>query len=280
MTQETKPEAAQTTAKPKAAETRFVGVARDPEALDQVVGVTPLRGWLALGTLAVVLLAALVWSLTARIPQQFSVPAVIVDPGAGEVAAGTTGTIDDISVEPGQHVDTGEEIATIRTVDGKSVSVAARAPGLVRDVLVVPGQGVDPLDALITTASVTSQTDAVHVVTFVSAQRADEYFFDGGTILLDVPNITTGLSQTLRAEITSVAEVPSSLEGVSAEIGDAGLAQQLTAAADGSPYRIEATIDPQARGARTAQLTSGQVADATVVYANPHPMGLLFGGRD
>lgn len=267
------------TTRPKSAETRFAGVARDPEALDQVVGVTPMRGWIALGTVVVALVAVLVWSLTARVPQQFSVPAVILDPGSGEIIAGATGSVETLAIEPGQKVAAGDEVATVRTLEGALVTLKATLPGVVRDVLVDPGQGVEPLDTIATTASTTSQTTDVQVVTYVSPERAAAYFFPGGTVLLDVPDVGAGLQQSLRARIVSVAAVPSTLEGVVAEVGDPGLAQQFFDAADGTPYRVEATIDREATGAPAELLTSGQVASVTVTYDNPHPMNLLFGGR-
>jgi hypothetical protein len=266
--------------RPKATETRFAGVARDPEALDQVVGVTPLRGWLALGVVIVVLVVGLGWAFTGRVPQQFSVPAVIgTDPGPTQILAGTTGAVEELSIVPGQEVAAGEEVASVRTPKGALVTVQARDAGVVREVLVTSGQGVRSLDTIAVTASTTSRTDDAKVVTYVSAQRAGPYFSVGQTVLLDVPDISAGLQQTLRARISSVAEVPSSLAGMTTEVGDAHLARQLFEDADGIPYRVEAVIDRRASGARPTELASGQVASVTVVYANPHPIDLLFGGR-
>jgi multidrug efflux pump subunit AcrA (membrane-fusion protein) len=262
-----------------ATETRFAGVARDPEALDQLVGVTPLRGWLALGVVIVVVVVGMGWAFTGRVPQQFSVSAVIAtDPGPSEILAGTTGAVEELSIAPGQEVAAGDEVASVRTAKGALVTVHARADGVVREVLITPGQGVRSLDTIAVTASSTSRTDDVHIVTYVSAQRAGPYFSVGQTVLLDVPDVSAGLQQALKARIASVAEVPSSLAGMTTEVGDPDLARQLFKDADGSPYRVEATIDRRASGARPTELASGQVASVTVVYANPHPIELLFGG--
>jgi hypothetical protein len=268
------------TVKPPPVETRFAGVARDPEALDQVVGVTPVRGWLALAAVIVVLVVGLGWAFIGRVPQQFSVPAAVsTDPGPTEIIAGTTGAVESLSISPGQVLAAGDEVARLRTPTGALVTVRAREAGVVREVLVNAGQGVSSLDDIAVTASATTTTDDVHIVTFVSAQRAGPYFFVGQRIKLDVPDVTTGVQQTLTARISSVADVPSSLAGVNTEVGDPGVAKQLYKAADGSPYRVEATVDGRAAGAHSARLSSGQVASITVVYGDPHPIDLLFGGR-
>jgi multidrug efflux pump subunit AcrA (membrane-fusion protein) len=268
------------TTRPKEAETRFAGVARDPEALDLVVGVTPVRGWLALGVVIVVLLVGVVWAFTAKVPQQFTVPAVIgTDPGPTEITAGTTGAVEKLSVVPGQVVAAGDEVASVRTLEGALVPVKARVAGVVREVLVEPGQGVEALETIAATASTTAEIDDADVVTFVSAERAGPYFDVGGTVHLEVPDVTSGLQQTLAARVSSVAEVPSSLAGITSEVGDPQLAQELFEAADGSPYRVEATIAGKAAGGRPAELAGGQVASITVVYSNPRPIDLLFGGR-
>ena len=87
------------TTTPKAAETRFAGVAHDPEALDELVGVTPVRGWLALGVVIVAVIVATVWAFTATVPQQFSVPAVIeTNPGPTKIVSTATGSVEQLSV--------------------------------------------------------------------------------------------------------------------------------------------------------------------------------------
>jgi multidrug efflux pump subunit AcrA (membrane-fusion protein) len=269
-----------TTTKPTGAETRFAGVAHDPEALDELVGVTPVRGWLALGVVVVALLVGTVWAVTATVPQQFSVAAVIeTNPGPTKVITTATGSIEKLSVEPGQVVAAGDQIASVRTLEGALVPVRAHVAGVVLEVLVGSGTGVRSLDTIATTSSTTSATDAATVVTFVSAERAGPYFNVGGRIHLDVVDVSAGLQQTLAARITSVAEVPTSLAGITAEVGRPGFAKQLYDAADGNAYRVEATIDRRGAGLRPAELATGQVASVTVVYSTPHPIDLLFGGK-
>jgi biotin carboxyl carrier protein len=266
--------------KPKGAETRFAGVAHDPEALDELVGVTPVRGWLALGVVVVAVIVATVWSFTATVPQQFSVPAVIeTSPGPTKIVSTATGSIEKLSVEPGQVVAPGDAIASIRTLGGALVPVKAHVAGVVLEVLAGSGTGVRSLDTIATTSSTTSASDDATVVTFVSAERAGPYFNVGGRIHLEVVDVTAGLQQTLVARITSVAEVPSSLAGITAEVGRPGFAKQLFDAADGNAYRVEAAIERRPAGQRPAQLATGQVASVTVVYGNPHPVDLLFGGK-
>lgn len=277
MTAPTKP----TPTKPGPAETRFAGVARDPEALDEVVGVTPVRGWLALVVVIVVVLVALVWSVTAHLPQQFTVRGVVeMDPGPTAIIAGSTGSVEKVWVAPGQSIARGDKIASIRALGGGLQSVDARAAGIVREVLVQPGQGVSALDTIVTTASATLPTDTARVVTFVSALRAGPYFFVGGSVRVSVADITNGVQSTLPGRITAVAGVPTSTTGVTAEVGRPLLAQQLIQQTDGSPYRVEVTLDPRSTEARHEDLSSGQIASITVQYANPHPISLLVGSRN
>jgi hypothetical protein len=267
--------------KPRTAETRFAGVARDPEALDEVVGVTPVRGWLALAVVIVVVLVALVWSVTAHLPQQFTVGGVVeMDPGPTAIIAGSTGSVEKLYLVPGQLIAPGDKIASIRALGGGLQPVTARTAGVVREVLVEPGQGVNALDTVATTASATLPNDTARVVTFVSALRAGPYFFVGGAVRVSVADITDGVQQTLSGRITAVAGVPTSTAGVTAEVGRPLLAQQLIQQTDGSPYRVEVTLDRRSTGARHEDLSSGQIASITVQYGNPHPISLLFGSRN
>lgn len=89
-----------------------------PERLDRLLQLADRRSWLPLATLAVLVLALVVWSVIGRVPVHVTGRAILVRPrevvalhapGAGYVA--------DVRVAPGDAVQAGQLIATIERPD-------------------------------------------------------------------------------------------------------------------------------------------------------------------
>jgi len=86
-----------------------------PEQLDQLVQVTNPRGWLALGTLGALLLAAIGWGIWGSIPTEATGSGILIrQGGVSDVVTAATGQVDEILVKVGDVIAKGQLVARIR----------------------------------------------------------------------------------------------------------------------------------------------------------------------
>ena len=85
-----------------------------PEQLDQLMRVTDARGWIALLSIAIVLLTAAVWGIVGSIPQNVGgVGILIKSGGVFDVAPLAGGRVLDVAVNVGDLVSEGQVVARI-----------------------------------------------------------------------------------------------------------------------------------------------------------------------
>lgn len=86
-----------------------------PEQLDQLLQVTHPRGWLALGALGALLIAALVWGFFGSIPTVAAGEGILLrQGGVSNVVATGQGQVEEILVSVGQSVAKDEVVARVR----------------------------------------------------------------------------------------------------------------------------------------------------------------------
>jgi HlyD family secretion protein len=89
-----------------------------PEQLDQVMQVTTLRGWLALGAISLLLLTALVWGVVGSVGERVAGSGILVRSGGVlEVVASAGGRVEDVAVAVGDSVSEGQVIARLAQPD-------------------------------------------------------------------------------------------------------------------------------------------------------------------
>lgn len=86
-----------------------------PEQLDQLMQVTDPKGWLALGALGALILAALVWSVLGTIPTEARGAGILIrEQGVSNLVAVTDGQIEEILVRVGDAITEGQPVALLR----------------------------------------------------------------------------------------------------------------------------------------------------------------------
>ncbi len=86
-----------------------------PEQLDQLLSVTRPGGWLALGSLGALLLAAVVWGFAGTIPTEARGEGMLLRRGGvTDLVAAASGQVDQLLVAVGDHVEKGQVVAKIR----------------------------------------------------------------------------------------------------------------------------------------------------------------------
>lgn len=86
-----------------------------PEQLDQLLQVTRPSGWLALGSLAAILVAALVWGFAGTIPTEARGGGMLLRRGGvSDLVAAASGQVEELLVAVGDPVEKGQVVAKIR----------------------------------------------------------------------------------------------------------------------------------------------------------------------
>lgn len=86
-----------------------------PEQLDQLMRVTNPQGWLALGALTLLILAALLWGVFGSIPTEAAGEGILLRRGGvSELVANANGQVEEVRVEVGDVIAAGQVVATIR----------------------------------------------------------------------------------------------------------------------------------------------------------------------
>lgn len=85
-----------------------------PEQLDQLMQVTTPKGWLGLGTLGVLLVAAVVWSFIGTIPERIPGQAILLrSGGVFEVVSQSGGRVIDLPFQVGDTIREGQTVARL-----------------------------------------------------------------------------------------------------------------------------------------------------------------------
>lgn len=85
-----------------------------PEQLDQVLHVTRPKGWLALLTLAGLIIVALIWGIFGSVPTKVQGMGIFISSeGLKDISAPTSGQINTLYVSPGDIISRGQVVARI-----------------------------------------------------------------------------------------------------------------------------------------------------------------------
>lgn len=86
----------------------------NPERLDAPISLVGRPAWLLLGTFAVAIVAALLWSIFTQAPVKVAAQGVLIDrTGFAEIVATDEGRVERLLVAPGDRVRAGQPIATV-----------------------------------------------------------------------------------------------------------------------------------------------------------------------
>src|SRR5690349_10383812 len=97
-----------------------------PERLDVLMQVTSPMGWMALTTVAGILIGVIVWSIFGSIPERIDGQGVLLRGGANkEIRSTGSGTLASLDLKEGQMVTVGQQLGTISAAgNNEEVNVA------------------------------------------------------------------------------------------------------------------------------------------------------------
>lgn len=252
--------------------------AQSAESLDQVIRTTsPPLSW-ALGAVVLAVVAALLWACLAHLPQRVTTTGAVSESlHAHDVTAVIAGEVV-ITADIGDRVSAGAEIGTIRSyTDGTMTKVTVGEAGIVRSVLVTDGAGVEPGTLLAQVVTDVSSGADLTIVTYVSETEAARFTKDA-RLEAEVFDPSTGSQVVTPLVLESVSDVPAEPESMVVEAGSPAVVEAWTQASGAVLYRVALTL-PSTSSLPVALLPQpGEVVAIIDTYAEPRPIGLLFGG--
>lgn len=256
-----------------------------PESLDSIIATTNPRGWWALWAIAGVVVAVLIWSLVATIPQQKNASGIVnsyaytheVTATVAGIFEGDTGSVGSLSAAL-RNLKQGEKVGTITPYDGSApVPVLAPVTGQVTAIYVTQGGGVEPGTAIGSMNAEIAGVSELAISAWVPLSTAFT-LTEGDQASVTISDVATGETNTVTAIIQAIAETPSTVEGMATLIGDPDLAQQWSTAAGGQPYRVDLVLDLSTWPQSSPYPAPGAIVTIVATYDEVHPIEILFGG--
>ena len=245
---------------------------RSPEKLDHALSITTPIGWMALISLAVMLISVVIWSIFGSFTVKADGMGLIMDSsGVAKISSTSGGTIDEVYVHPGSHVAKGDLIVHINQVQEKAATrMAQYAPelasnsrevvsrvhefdsrryqketaeyiyspyeGIVDEVLVDTGSVVGNGMPVASVRMGGSKSDLKGVL-YVPADKGKRVE-KGQTIQLAPAGVDVSQSGHLLAVVRSVSQYPASIQAMQKSLGNEQLAQLIVQAQQGAVMEV------------------------------------------
>ncbi|MFF8430623.1 HlyD family efflux transporter periplasmic adaptor subunit [Streptomyces sp. NPDC016566] len=201
-----------------------------PEELDVPVRYARSGGWLALGALAVTLLAGVGWAFAGTLARTATGPGILTHAHGSFALTSTTAgqlasTGDNLVV--GRTVSAGDVVAQVVTPDQDLVDVRAAASGMVTSVAVRKGQVVTT-DTSLAIAEPVSAADEPLVAALYLPPGDIEGIAVGQQVNLTVAIAAPPKYGHVRGTVASIGKAPESRAQIAAFLADEDLAERFT----------------------------------------------------
>jgi biotin carboxyl carrier protein len=252
-----------------------------PERLDELMQVTRPRAWLALIAVAIVVAAAVAWSVVGELSTRVVGEGILLRGGGPTVVVTrAAGTVTTLGVRPGQQVARGAMLARIEAGAGQTHVVVSPKAGRVLDVRLAAGQLVA---AGATVASLEPAAGRLQAVAYVPP-RAGKSVRPGMAVELLPANVKAEESGYLLGVVGAVSAFPATREGMLARLGASGLVERFAAA--GTPYEVQIKLARRRGGGyrwsspRTPPaVESGTLCSIRIITRKQRPIDLIIPGK-
>ena len=255
------------------------------DQLDKTLRVTSPMSWLALLGVTVILVAAVIWSVTGTLPSTITASGILVEAGvsANTVLATEWGTVQEV-------IGTGERVyldtPVIRQQSGeKSVLVTAGQIGYVTEVLVAPGSTVSNGTELVRVRPYMSAEQKHCVVAYVPVSDADKVE-RGMEVHITLTAANSSIYGNMTGRVVNVDTWATSTDAMAAVMGKDN---SMTGEVTGSGKAVKAVTceiypDPATRSGylwssekgREKDVTAPQMCSVRIITENLPPITKLF----
>jgi multidrug resistance efflux pump len=253
-----------------------------PEELDRLVKVALPRTWIALAGLGLLIVAATVWAVAARVPTTVDAQGYLLRQGGIRVAgAPTAGIVVDVFRRSGDQVTAGDVLGHVRASNGSVQAVRAPSNGTLIEVSVAVG---DYLDAGRPVALVDVATLPVVVYAYLpedDAKRAQV----GNRVELTTSVADPSQFGFLRGRVVAIARYPATQERMTSILRDRTILAKVNQLGPVVETRIRLQRDPSTPSkfawsigqGPPFQLTIGQPVSASIVTGEQAPIDYITG---
>lgn len=255
------------------------------DQLDQLLRVTPARGWVALLALCAVVLAAIGYGLLGTIPTTVSGQGVFLPPGGlTRIDASVAGTVSAVDVREGDPITRGAAVATIVDAQAKEQTVRSTLSGTVTEVFIDDGNFVFPGTELVV---VEPTADAVTAVLYVPAGQG-KAVGRGMDVHLSPSTAPSEQYGQVLGTVASISEFPVSSERLEFVLQNDILVDQISALGSVLEVTVAVTADPAtASGVAWTSgdgppfvVHNGTLTTAAIILESETPAQKLFDPRD
>ena len=263
----------------------------NPEQLDKAITVSSPMSWLALIGVALIILAAAVWSVKGTLPTIENAQGVIVSPiGAGAVYAEQSGTVKKIHVKVGDKISSETEIATVELSNGEEYTLKAGVTGTVSELCVLEDSGSEGTESMGQgkTADVYPGTEVIRytpalgsdqaVVCFVPITSAQKYK-NGMLVRVSLQSVDSQTYGNMKATVVSVGNYPVSqnsfryvgAEASASQFQTNGSVAALLCELETDPSTVSGYLWSSKKGA-SLTVPNGTYVTAKIIIEETHPI--------
>jgi multidrug efflux pump subunit AcrA (membrane-fusion protein) len=216
-----------------------------PEELDQLMQVTTSKGWLALISLGILLIAALIWGFFGSIPTTVDGQGILLrTEGVYNIPAVAAGQVTAIYVRVGDAVAEGQTVARISQVGAGSATgarIVSPQAGRVMEIRTTEGSVVNAGTPIISIEALDRESKKLEAIIYLSSA-------DGKKAKVNMPvEVTPSTVKRqdygfIPGRIVSVSEFPVTKQGMARILGSEELADQFSNASGGALIEIRAQL--------------------------------------
>jgi multidrug efflux pump subunit AcrA (membrane-fusion protein) len=255
-----------------------------PEQLDEVVRLTSIPGWLTTVALAVAVVSAGVWSVSATVSRVVQAAGILIHSnGVSGVDATAGGQIVKVWGAVNQRVAKGTPLYSIEGQNGQLSIVNAPWDAYVVSWLVTEGQLLQPGTRIADLERLDTPGDALQAVVFVPASAAP-LLQPGNAVDVVAEAVPSTVFGTLRGSVASVGAFPETEDSLRAFLGGGADVRRLLGSGTVIRVTVPLVTDPKSpsglRWSKTAppfQLNSESAITARFTIATEHPIDWLVG---
>jgi len=258
-----------------------------PEQLDQLLQVTTPKEWLALLSLLLLLVAAILWGFWGRLPIKIDGYGFLIHPGGVDnVVSLVSGQLVEIYVEVGETVQKGQVVARV-SEEGRiaGTQIVSSYTGRVLEIKMDEGELVERGTAILSLEPVSQDQDLI-VVLYVSPSDGKRVQ-PGMDVQISPSTVAKEEAGYMLGKVTSVGEFPSTQQGMVRTLGSQELAQAVRAKVqDVAPIEIFVELIPTPNGytwsfSQGSQVTiqSGTPCTVEIITERKRPIDLVLRPR-
>jgi multidrug efflux pump subunit AcrA (membrane-fusion protein) len=252
-----------------------------PDQLDQLMQVTSRRSWIALAGFALLLAAALVWSLVGTVTDTVEGQGVLLrEDGVRPVTAPCDGVVTRFLVKSGDRVQVGEPLVLLTPPDGQPRKVGSPFPGRMLSRSAREGEAVKKGAPLLMLENLDEPLLARLYLPVSEGYQVEPNM----RVQVWPANVRRDEFGYLKGRVVSASRFPITRQELADRLQNDDLARELTTGPPKLQILVELSADPKTtsgyRWSTSAgpplQLFSGTPCQGRIIIAEHRPIHLVF----